>query len=180
MARCGVGDPSATSTRTRWLGVASDTKESGGRKLCARMFTICPRTTQIGVPSPGLLARSRLARLSGHQTAHTRASRRIDPPSRHELRSWHHRVSELAAGAGRSLWWPCLSKPRIGPTGGCWGATGAINKPHGGSWVALSAGFGGMSVEMAVESPTDMLVRNLGGVRTKVSTQTMADSAVKI
>ena len=58
----------------------------------------------------------------------------------------------------------------------------AINKPHGGSWVALSAGFGGMSVEMAVESPTDMLVRNyLGGVlRTKVSTQTMADSAVKI
>ena len=36
----------------------------------------------------------------------------------------------------------------------------AINKPHGGSWVALSASVGGMSVEMAVESPTDMMVRN--------------------
>ena len=94
------------------------------------------------------------------------------PADRHWVARW--------SGAGRGLWWPCLSKPRIGPTGCCWGATGAINKPHGGSWVALSAGFGGMSVEMAVESPTDMLVRNLGGVRTKVSTQTMADSAVKI
>ena len=94
------------------------------------------------------------------------------PADRHWVARW--------SGAGRGLWWPCLSKPRTGPTGRCWGATGAINKPHGGSWVALSAGFGGMSVEMAVESPTDMLVRNLGGVRTKVSTQTMADSAVKI
>ena len=81
------------------------------------------------------------------------------PADRHWVACW--------SGAGRGLWWPCLSKPRIGPTGGCWGATGAINKPHGGSWVALSAGFGGMSVEMA------MLVRNLGGVKTKVSTQTI-------
>ena len=42
------------------------------------------------------------------------------------------------------------AQPRRGVTCGCWGAMGAIGKPYGGSWAALIAGFGCMSVEMAV------------------------------
>ena len=70
------------------------------------------------------------------------------------------------AGAGRAPRWPCSGQPRRGVTCGCWGAMGAIGRPCGGSWAALIVGSGCMSVEMAVESPTDMLVRNLGGHRT--------------
>ena len=54
------------------------------------------------------------------------------------------------AGAGRRPRWPCSSQPRRGVTCGCWGAMGAIGKPYGGSWAALIAGSGCMSVEMAV------------------------------
>ena len=54
------------------------------------------------------------------------------------------------AGAGRRPRWPCSSQPRRGVTCGCWGAMGAISKPYGGSWAALIAGSGCMSVEMAV------------------------------
>ena len=54
------------------------------------------------------------------------------------------------AGAGRRPRWPCSSQPRRGVTCGCWGAMGAIGKPYGGSWAALIASSGCMSVEMAV------------------------------
>ena len=54
------------------------------------------------------------------------------------------------AGAGRRPRWPCSSQPRRGVTCGCWGAMGAIGKPYSGSWAALIAGSGCMSVEMAV------------------------------
>ena len=54
MAGCAHGDRRVTSTKSGWLGVASDTNESRGRKSCARKFTPRPRTTRIGCCGPGV------------------------------------------------------------------------------------------------------------------------------
>ena len=90
-----------------------------------------PRKAPVACPGPT----ARSPRPSGGRHARP-------PPTGSGVARW--------AGAGRRPRWPCSSQPRRGVTCGCWGAMGAIGKPYGGSWAALIAGSGCMSVEMAV------------------------------
>ena len=70
----------------------------------------------------------------------------------HSGASFSARTRGACRLAAQRLWrhYATFKEPKEKVTCGCWGAMGAAGDAVGGSWAALSASFGGMSVEMAV------------------------------
>ena len=150
---------------------------------------------------PGRLARSRLRLSVRRFAAAARADGHYDPPGCDLGRLLHHRRSlgasgpwsfeggerqPIATAAARDARQNVLGVGQgvHGTHGGGWAGCQSGRRgcravgPHGGSWrVALSASLGGMSVEMAVESPTDMMVRGNAPVVSPSNTSASAGAS---